>query len=82
MKFPKEIFNAQRGQRDVAQWSEQQIKAEKSDYDIIMINNDVELITDEADWAKKYLLSSTFETHQSTTSTDETLIKTGVEYCR
>jgi ABC-type glycerol-3-phosphate transport system substrate-binding protein len=56
LKFPEEIFNDQRGQKVLAKWNEKQMKAEKSEYDIIMINNDVETIIDDPEWAKKYLV--------------------------
>lgn len=56
LKFPEEIYNDQRGKKVNANWAAQQLRSEQSEYDIIMINNDIKMIADEPSWPKKYLV--------------------------
>ncbi|WP_291855780.1 hypothetical protein, partial [Marinilabilia sp.] len=56
MDFPEDFVGNDRGGQKLDQWTAKQLKSEQSEYDLLMLNNVNNIILEEPDWAKKYLI--------------------------
>jgi hypothetical protein len=59
LQFPEEVYLKSNGSSANMEWVAQTIKSEKSEWDIVTINNEsgtCKYTRDEPDWAKKYLV--------------------------
>lgn len=66
--FPEEILGDRRGDKELEVFVTGQLHSKVTDYDIILLNNDNNLVANEPGWAKKYLVDfSAFPGFRETT---------------
>lgn len=56
MVFYEDLVGSDRGGQALNQWSAEQVMAEQSDFDLLMINNVNNIVPDDPEWAEKYLV--------------------------